>query len=339
MKKRKKTEIAIKDQSTEITGSVFDNQVHRAVAKIANILSGSKLVPVHLQGKPDDCFLVTQQAYRWGIDPFAVAQCSSVVHGKICYEGKLVAAVVEKLSGVILDYKYSGVGLNRQLTVLGQRKGDTEPKTIEIILKDVQVSTNPKWASMTDQMLAYRGTREWARRWTPGALLGVYTVDELLDDKKFVDITPKTDPVMDRLKQEKGEKLPEISDVEVEDMQNTAETFIGVMGSEQVKTEQKEINQEITAIVTSNDEPKQEVLSQSFDLKIFRLKAFGVTGRKEFTSLQDAQANLKLKMQAQTTKSARGCLIDENKELISAIDSAGLYPLTTEIYELKNQGE
>ena len=38
------------------------------------------------------------------MDPFAVAQCCSVVHGKLVYEGKLVAAVLDAKLGVRLTY-------------------------------------------------------------------------------------------------------------------------------------------------------------------------------------------------------------------------------------------
>jgi hypothetical protein len=47
-----------------------------------------------------NCFLVVNQAVRWNMDPFAVAQCVSVVHGKLCYEGKLIAAIIEAKLGI-----------------------------------------------------------------------------------------------------------------------------------------------------------------------------------------------------------------------------------------------
>jgi hypothetical protein len=38
--------------------------------------------------------MVIQQAVRWQMDPFAVAQECSVIQGKLMHSGKLVAAVV-----------------------------------------------------------------------------------------------------------------------------------------------------------------------------------------------------------------------------------------------------
>ena len=43
------------------------------------------------------CLVVIEQAMRWGMSPFAVAQCTSSIGGKLMYEGKLVAAAVESI--------------------------------------------------------------------------------------------------------------------------------------------------------------------------------------------------------------------------------------------------
>src|SRR5215203_4514831 len=52
-----------------------------------------KAIPLSEKEATANCFLVVNQAVRWGMDPFAVAQCCSVVHGRLMYEGKLIAAV------------------------------------------------------------------------------------------------------------------------------------------------------------------------------------------------------------------------------------------------------
>jgi len=59
---------------------------------LAEVMSKASLVPDHLRNKPGDCLLVVMQAQRWGMDPVSVAQCTSVVRGKLCYEGNLAAA-------------------------------------------------------------------------------------------------------------------------------------------------------------------------------------------------------------------------------------------------------
>lgn len=155
--------------------------------ELAKMISTSKLVPKDLWDKPADCLLVVEQAMRWGMSPFAVAQCTSVIHGKLMYEGKLVAAVVNS-SGLLskrLSYTHAGEGDARTITVSGRISGETEDKTITLNLKDAK-TTNEMWKKQPEQQLVYAGTRVWARRHTPELMLGVYTPDEIDDNRSQV---------------------------------------------------------------------------------------------------------------------------------------------------------
>lgn len=68
--------------------------------KLATAMASAKMVPQHLQGSPGDCLMVIEQAMRWQMSPFAVAQATAVVRGKMCFEGKLVAAAIQT-SGIL----------------------------------------------------------------------------------------------------------------------------------------------------------------------------------------------------------------------------------------------
>lgn len=149
--------------------------------RVADFMSNASLIPTHLQGKPGDCLLVVMQSQRWGMDALSVAQCTSVVHGKLCYEGKLVSAVLMSM-GVIkeeLDYEFSGTGKARKVVVTGVLRNG-KVKTVEGTIAQWETS-NDAWRRDPDQMLTYRGARQWARRWAPSAMLGVYTPDEMED--------------------------------------------------------------------------------------------------------------------------------------------------------------
>jgi hypothetical protein len=150
---------------------------------LARVLSTAKLVPDHLRNSAGDCLLVVMQAQRWGMDALSVAQCTSVVRGKLCYEGKLVAAVLYSM-GVLegrLRYEYFGQGDRRSVRVIGRLRGENEDRTIEGTV-GAWATDNGNWKKSPDDMLAYRGARQWARRHAPEALLGVYTPDELDED-------------------------------------------------------------------------------------------------------------------------------------------------------------
>jgi hypothetical protein len=147
--------------------------------RLADMMAKASLVPKHLQGKPADCLLVIMQAVRWGMDTFAVAQATSVIGGKLMYEGKLVAAALNS-SGALSDrlaYDFTGSGDLRTVTVTGTIRGETKAREAAVTLRDVRTE-NAMWKRQPDQQLVYSGARVWARRHLPEVMLGVYTPDE-----------------------------------------------------------------------------------------------------------------------------------------------------------------
>src|SRR5215472_7510485 len=43
--------------------------------RLAKAMSDAKMLPKHLQGDVGTCLMIVEQAMRWGMSPFAVAQC------------------------------------------------------------------------------------------------------------------------------------------------------------------------------------------------------------------------------------------------------------------------
>jgi hypothetical protein len=148
--------------------------------RLAQFMAGARTVPKHLWDSPGDCLMVIELAMRWGMSPFAVAQATSIIQGKQMIEGKLVAAAVENSGAIVghIDYDFAGVGDARSITVTATRRGETNPRTVEVKLADAKTS-NPLWVKQPDQQLVYHGARVWARRWTPAVILGVYSREEM----------------------------------------------------------------------------------------------------------------------------------------------------------------
>lgn len=163
--------------------------------RLAEIMARAKLIPDHLRDA-GDCLMVVMQAQRWGLDPFAVAQCTSIVHGRLCYEGKLVAAAMYATGAVDgrLRYEFSGTGAGRTVKVTGRPHGSTFDQEVVGSVLDWQTS-NDNWKKIPDDMLVYRGTRQWARRYAPQAMLGVNTPDEVEDAPAAVTVTVQPEPV------------------------------------------------------------------------------------------------------------------------------------------------
>jgi hypothetical protein len=148
--------------------------------RLAEFMSRARTVPKHLQDSPGDCLMVVELAMRWGMSPFAVAQGTSVISGKLMIEGKLVAAAVEASGAIVghIDYAFTGEGDGRTITVSATRRGETNPREVVVALKEARTN-NEMWKRQPDQQLCYHGVRVWARRWTPAVILGVYAREEM----------------------------------------------------------------------------------------------------------------------------------------------------------------
>jgi hypothetical protein len=160
------------------TASLVPQTMDQAV-RLAEIMSRGKLIPEHIRN-PADALMVIEQAMRWNMSPFAVAQATSSIHGKLMFEGKLVAAALHS-SGALatrLAYDYEGAGDNRTVKVSATLAGETAPRELTIRYGDVKTS-NEWWKKQPDQQLAYSGARNWARRFAPEVMLGVYSPEEM----------------------------------------------------------------------------------------------------------------------------------------------------------------
>ena len=171
--------------------------------RLADMMARAKMVPQHLRNDVGSCLMVVEQSMRWKASPFAVAQCTANVGGKLVYEGKLIAAILPSCGAIIgeLDYKYHGDPKNPEtlsVTVSGMRASDGVVKTLDLDWVAAKTS-NKYWTTQPEQQLCYAGARVWARRWTPGPLLGIYAPEEFDRQGKYVDdptidITPEPTP-------------------------------------------------------------------------------------------------------------------------------------------------
>lgn len=155
------------------------------IERIAKRMSeGRMTVPEYLRGNIGDCMAIAMQAMLWNMDPFAVAQKTHIVSGRLGYEAQLVNAVLQN-SGAIRNapfYEYRGDGQALECRVGCVLRGETEVRWGEwLSVASVATKNSPLWKTNPRQQLGYLQVKNWARAYCPGAILGVYTVDELLD--------------------------------------------------------------------------------------------------------------------------------------------------------------
>lgn len=155
------------------------------VQRFARLLASSAFTPKHLKGGDDqrtvaNCFRVAAQAIRWGYDPFAVADETYEVHGRLGYQGKLIIAVVNSRANLKgrLRFDYSGSGANMTVTVTGQFADEDSPRTVSLSVHQAKTS-NEMWTKDPEQKLAYSGAIRWARRHCPEVVMGVQSVEDL----------------------------------------------------------------------------------------------------------------------------------------------------------------
>lgn len=183
--------------NTSTSGLVLHSDNMEAMMRAAEMMAaGRATVPKHLQGNPSDCMAVIMQAMQWNMNPFVVAQKTHLVNGTLGYEAQLVNAVVQS-SGAIsgrFHYEYKGDGNTLECRVGAVIAGETDITWSEWLkISDVSVKNSPLWKTNPRQQMGYLQVKNWTRAYTPGALLGVYTSDELIDAQpRERDITPKT---------------------------------------------------------------------------------------------------------------------------------------------------
>lgn len=206
---------------------ILDTSKFEHMQRIAIAMAETSMVPDSLRKIGDaelpqrtvvaNCFRVVNQAVRWGFDPFAVLDCAYIVHGKLGWEGKLVAAVIDAKLGVALDYVFDEKpGQELGVTVSGTLPGETKIRIITGRVKDWHKGPKSPWAQEGAwvRQLRYRGAREWARAHKPSVMLGIYADDELYEmasldvpsgqrAQRIKDITPTRQPALE---------LPDIPD-------------------------------------------------------------------------------------------------------------------------------
>lgn len=160
--------------------------------------------------------LVFDLSDRWKLPPMSIAQGIAIVHNKVVYEGKLITAMLDASLGVRLHYWWTGERgadsyriyvSDRDFAELAPGKEPAEQAAaINALLKPgIQIpgwrivdgsvaewrtygkengngprKVNGAWVgAATQNQLAYRGAREWARRYEPAQMLGVYGDDEI----------------------------------------------------------------------------------------------------------------------------------------------------------------
>jgi hypothetical protein len=171
-------------------GYLLDTDRYNALYRVAKIMASAAVLPDHLTRNKDrrfefeevvgNCFLICSQAFRWQMDPFSLTPETYVVGGKLAFQGKLVAGVVNARAGLVgrLRYDYTGTGDDLTVTVSGRFEGEDFDRTVTARVGDHR-TTNDAWKKDPQQKITYTGAIKWARRHAPEIILGVVTEEDM----------------------------------------------------------------------------------------------------------------------------------------------------------------
>lgn len=193
---------------------VMDNGAMESMMTAAKLMASARVtIPKHIQGSVGDCLAVIMQAAQWKMNPFAVAQKTHLTQGgALGYEAQLINAVIVSCGAIVGQPEFeffgdwlkilgkvaektseksggkyyvstwdrgaeSGLGVKCIATL----RGESEPREIAVLLAQAWPRFSTQWATDPQQQITYLAVRKFARRYAPGAILGVYTVEEMSD--------------------------------------------------------------------------------------------------------------------------------------------------------------
>lgn len=165
----------------------MDNNNFLQAWRVARLFASSKLIPTHLQGKPEDCMIAFAMARQMNIDPLMVLQNIYIVQGKPGWMTNFSIARAnssKKFKGGV-RWKTNGKGDELEVTAYAKLNDGTDEivdATASMKMAKAEGWTsNKKYQSMPEHMLKWRSATMLIRLYAPEVLMGMSTVDELQD--------------------------------------------------------------------------------------------------------------------------------------------------------------
>lgn len=158
--------------------------------RIATQLSKSTIIPKNYQGKPENVIVALGLSQKIGIDAFTVMQNLNIINGKTSWSGSFCKTLIEK-TGKFKDLTLNYIGEKGKESYgcylsairISDNKLIKGPEVTMQMAKEENWTSNKKWFTLTDLMLAYRCQSFFARLYCPEAMSGVYTSEEIEDIK------------------------------------------------------------------------------------------------------------------------------------------------------------
>ncbi len=170
--------------------SASTNEEWDLVARKAQALAKSSVIPSDYRDKPENVLVAMELAERTGIPILACMQNLFIINGRPSWSSQFLIASVNR-SGRFspLRFRFEGTqgeedwGCRAVAADLNNGEELVGALITMKMAKDEGWSTKSgsKWRTMPEQMLRYRAAAFWARVYSPELAVGLHTADEVED--------------------------------------------------------------------------------------------------------------------------------------------------------------
>jgi hypothetical protein len=164
--------------------------------RAASLLAASALVPEIFRGNVANTTIALELAHRIGASPLAVMQNLYIVHGKPGWSAQFIIAASNSTGKFSpLRFSVTGEGDDKGCIAWATENATKErlesPRvSIDMARKEGWLDkAGSKWKTMPELMLRYRAATFFGRLYAPEVLMGMKTVEEI------VDITPTEEEI------------------------------------------------------------------------------------------------------------------------------------------------
>jgi RecT family len=175
---------------------LLDSDRFAQVQRVAKLFSESDLVPAIFQGKPANCAVALQMAFRMRIDPMTLMQNMYIIKGRPGIEAKLAIGLIDTRGPFKgpLQWRFEGEGDERACYCYAIHRATGEKCEVAVTWKMAVAEgwvnkDGSKWKTMPEVMFRYRSAMFLGRLYCPEVLLGLSSDDELRDSEITVDGT------------------------------------------------------------------------------------------------------------------------------------------------------
>lgn len=167
---------------------LLDTNRFAQIQRVAALFAESDLVPAVFQGKPANCAVALQMAFRMRVDPMMLMQNMYIVAGRPGIEAKLAIALINSRGPFKgpLQWRFDGTGDDRTCYCYAihratDQKCEAAVPWRMVVAEGWLSKSGSKWKTMPEIMFQYRSAMFLGRLYCPEVLLGLPTNDELHD--------------------------------------------------------------------------------------------------------------------------------------------------------------